>query len=240
VRFINIRSYIDRLQTFIRKQNKPSAQFDYVDSSMFINKVSTTHIYNLYDGDGPLINITDLLFYQLSKNNILLLVGTTSGLFVIKHQEQSPIQLAFPKSIWTVSEYIESLRVINHSSHLIAMNILHLDQIYCFNLEQSLKNQQLHIIFTLPNPSRQIPTKLAIFTNKNKTNNTNNSFECIIGSNHGSFYYHQHQSSEKNQYEISWPQIETSKLPNILSASLNEHYLCLTTNTNLICIYKRQ
>jgi len=74
---------------------------------MFINKVATTHIYNLYDGDGPLIIITDLLFYTLSNDNLLLLVGTTSGLFVIKHQEQLPIQIVFPKSIRTVSEYIE-------------------------------------------------------------------------------------------------------------------------------------
>jgi hypothetical protein len=209
---------------------------------MFINKVPTTHLYNLYGGDGPLIIITDLLFYLSSKDNIplLLLVGTTSGLFVIKHQEQSPIQLAFPKSIWTVSEYIESIRLINNLSPLIAMNILHLDQIYCFDLEQSLKEQQLHIILSFPNLSRQIPTKITIFSINNKNDNTNHSFECVIGNNHGSFSYHQLQSSEKQQTEISWPQIETSKPPSILSASLNEHYLCLTTNNNLICIYKRQ
>ncbi|CAF3907389.1 unnamed protein product, partial [Rotaria sp. Silwood1] len=119
VRFINIRSYIDRLQSFIRKQNKPAAQFDYVDSSMFINKVPITHIYNLYSGYGPLINITDLLFCPLSKDNIVLLVGTTSGLFIIKYQdkqEQLPIQLAFPKSIWTISEHIESFCLINSST----------------------------------------------------------------------------------------------------------------------------
>jgi len=120
------------------------------------------------------------------------------------------------------------------------MNILHLDQIYCFDLEKSLKNQQLHIIFTLSSPSRQIPTKIAIFSIDNKNINTNDSFECIIGSNQGSFYYHQLQSSERKQFENSWSQIEPSKPSNILSASLNKHYLCLTTNNNLICIYKRQ
>lgn len=206
---------------------------------MFIDKISTTHIYNLYDGIGPLIHITDLLFYSLSKTDLLLLVATNSGLFLIKHEEQAPIQLAFPKSIWTISEYIESLTLINQSSHLIAMNILHLDQIYIFDLEQSLKYQQLHIIQTISNPSRQIPTKMAIFS---KTPPNNNSFECIIGSNHGSFYYHQIQSSEKTQFsEISCLETEPSKSGrNILSASLNEHYLCLTTNNNLICIYKRE
>ncbi|CAF0779924.1 unnamed protein product [Adineta steineri] len=241
VRFINIRSYIDRLQSFIRKQNKPTVPFDYVDSSMFINKVSSTHIYNLYDGHGPLILITDLLFYPLSNNNnSVLLVGTTSGLFVIKYQDkqnQSPIQLALPKSIWTVSEHIESLRLINNPIRLIAMNILNLDYICYFDLDQSLKHQQLHIIHSLPNPSRQIPTKMAIYS----TNNADtSSFECIVGSNHGSFFYHKIQSHETKKSICENQQIEISILPNILSASLNEHYLCLTTNNNLICIYKRQ
>jgi hypothetical protein len=214
---------------------------------MFINKVSTTHVYNLYDGDGPLITITAFLFYPFSKDNTLLLVGTTSGLFVIKYQEkqdQSPIQLSFPKSIWTGSEYIESLHLINHQTHLIAINILNLDRICCFNLEQSLKDQQLHIILSLPHPYQQIPTKIAIFS---KNNTINTSFECIIGSNHGSFFYHQIQSYKttdstfKNQqFQIPWSQTDISALPNILSASLNEHYLCLTTNNNLTCIYKRQ
>lgn len=117
------------------------------------------------------------------------------------------------------------------------MNILHLDQIYFFDLEQSIKNQQLKIIFTLSNPSRQIPTKLALFSH----NNLHDSFECLIGSNDGSFYYHQIQSSSNKQSEISWPQPDTSSHPPcILSASLNQQYLCLTTNNNLICIYKRQ
>lgn len=200
---------------------------------MFIHKVSTTRIYNLYDGVGPLIRITDLLFYRSSNDNLLLLVGTTSGLFVINQQDQSLIQLTLPKSIWAVSEYIESFRLVNPSSHLIAMNILHLDQIYFFNLEQSLQNQQLKIIFTLSNPSRQFPTKLALFS----PNNLNDSFECLIGSNHGSFYY---QSSSTKQVEIPWPYTNTSHPPSILSASLNQQYACLTTNNNLICIYKRQ
>ena len=71
--------------------------------------------------------------------------------------------------------------------------------------------------------------------------NINGSFEFIIGSNHGSFYYYQIECYKpKQQFEISWPQIETSSSPNILSVNLNEHYLCLTTDNNLICIYKRQ
>ncbi|CAF1466381.1 unnamed protein product [Rotaria sp. Silwood1] len=250
VRFINIRSYIDRLQSFIRKQNKPAAQFDYVDSSMFINKVPITHIYNLYSGYGPLINITDLLFCPLSKDNIVLLVGTTSGLFIIKYQdkqEQLPIQLAFPKSIWTISEHIESFCLINSSTYLIAMNILGLDQICCFDLQQSLKDQQLHILFLLSNPSRQISTRISTFSMNNKKNNTNESFECIVGSNDNSFFYHQIQTYKtkksifKNkQFKILCEQNDTSESFNILSTSLNEHYLCLTTNNNLICIHKRQ
>ena len=99
IRLINIRSYIDRLQSFLQ-QTKSSVHYDYVDTSMFINKISTTHIYNLYDGVGPLIFITDLLYYRSLKDNILfLLIGTNSGLFVIKNQDQTPIQIPFPKSI---------------------------------------------------------------------------------------------------------------------------------------------
>ncbi|CAF2636526.1 unnamed protein product [Rotaria sp. Silwood2] len=252
VRCINIRSYIDRLESFIRKQNKPTAQFDYADSSMFINKVPITHVYNLYSGYGPLINITDLLFCSLSKDNIVLLVGTTSGLFIIRYQEkqeQLPIQLAFPKSIWTVSEHIESFCLINTRTYLIAMNILGLDQICCFDLQQSLKDQQLHIIYLLSNPSRQIPTRITTFSIDNK-NNMNESFECIIGSDENSFFYHQIQTDkttktkksifENKQFKIFCEQNEVSQSMNILSSSLNEHYLCLTTNNNLICIHKRQ
>ncbi|CAF3974051.1 unnamed protein product, partial [Rotaria magnacalcarata] len=248
VRFINIRSYIDRLQSFIRKQKKPAAQFDYVDSSVFINKIPTTHMYNLYSGQGPLVNITDLLFYPLSKDNIVLLVGTTSGLFIIKYkekQQQSPIQLAFPKSIWAASEHVESFRIINNSTHLIAMNILGLDQICCFNLEQSLKDQQLHIIILISNPSRHMPTKITLLpVNKRKNSSATESFECIVGHNDGSFFNHEIQTYKTKesilktkQYKIKCEQNEIS---NILSTSLNEHYLCLTTNNNLICLYKRR
>ncbi|UJR31091.1 hypothetical protein I4U23_018599 [Adineta vaga] len=234
VRFINIRSYIDRVQTFIRKQNKPTVQFDYVDSSMFINKVCTTHIYNLYEGAGPLITITDLLFYPLAIDHTVLLVATTAGLFLIKYQEkqcQSPIQLVLPKSIWIMSEHIVSLRLINHSFRLIAMNILNLDQIYCFNLEQTLENQQIHIHLSFPNPYPQSATKLTIVSKSDKLS------ECIISSHQGTFYYH---SIESNPSISMDQQVKIFTLPNILSATLNEHYLCLTTNTNLICIYKRE
>ncbi|CAF1086463.1 unnamed protein product [Rotaria sordida] len=251
VRYINIQSYIDRLLSFIRKKTSSTAQFDYVESAMFINKISSTYVYNFDNGDDTILHITDLLFYSLSKTNILLLVGTTSGLFIIKNQ--TPIQLKFPKSICTSGEYIESIRLIDNQTHLIAINILGFDQIYCFDLEQSLLNQQLHIILTLPNPYRQIPTKMTIclINNENDHTSTTMSFECIIGSDHGSFFYHQIRMNSINKklkkptfdnkrYEISWPQIRNSTIPSLLSASLNDNYLCLTTNNNLICIYKRK
>ncbi|CAF1141100.1 unnamed protein product [Adineta ricciae] len=230
VRFINIRSYIDRVQSFIHKQSQSSILFDCDDTSMFVNKVSTTHVYNLYEGIGPLINITDLLFYPLSRDRTVLLVSTTSGLFLINYQEkqcQSPVQLALPKSIWTVSEHIVSLRLIAHPIRLVALNILDLDQIYCFNLEQALENQQVHIHHTFSNPYPQSTAKLAVFSKVNM------SAECILSSQHGAFYYHRFQSNTHDQ------QVKIFTLPNILSADMNESYLCLTTNTNLICIYKR-
>ncbi|CAF0798628.1 unnamed protein product [Rotaria sp. Silwood1] len=251
VRYLNIQSYIDRLLSFIRKKTSPTAQFDYVESTMFANKILSTHVYNFDNGDDTILHITDLLFYSLSKTNIPLLVGTSSGLFVI--QEQKPMRLTFPKSMCTVGEYIESIRLIDNQTHLIAINILGFDQICCFDLEQSLPNQQLNIILTLPNPYRQIPTKMALCLTNNENNHTSTtiSFECIIGSDHGSFFYHQIQMNSINKkvkkptfdnkrYEISWPQIKTSTIPSLLSASLNDNYLCLTTNNNLICIYKRK
>jgi len=234
VRFLNIATHINRLRTYIRKQNQTSVLVDCIESSEFVSKISSTHIYNLYSGTGPMIFITSLLFYPLTNDETILLVGTSLGLFIINHRQQTPIQLAFPKSIWTASEYIESLRLINYqSTRLIAMNILYLDQIYCFDLDKSLREQQLHICFTLSNPFRQIPTKLGVYS-------TDNLFECIVGSNHGSFYYHRIDSSSKHQSEIVWPQTESCPLPYILSTCLNKQYLCLTTNNNLICIYKRQ
>jgi hypothetical protein len=146
--------------------------------------------------------------------------------------------------MWTVGEHIESIRLIDNQTHLIAINILGLDQICCFDLEQSLSNQQLHVILTLPNPYRQIATKMSVYSTKDE----NTLFECIIGSDHGSFFYHQIRMNKKGKkpnfdikrYEISWPQSKTSTIPSLLSSSLNEHYLCLTTNNNLICIYKRK
>ncbi len=250
VRFLNIQSYLDRLLSFVGKQNKPAAQFDYVESAIFPNKISSTHVYNFDNGDDSIIHITDLLFYPISKDKNLLLVGTTSGLFVIR--DQTPIKLTFPKSMWTVGEHIESIRLINNQPHLIAINILGFDQICCFDLEQSLPpNQQLHMTLTLANPYRQIATKMAICSTNNENDNSNSSFECIIGSDHGSFFYHQIRMNsinkkskkpifETKRYEISWPQVKTSPAPSLLSASLNETYLCLTTSNNLICIYKRK
>ena len=198
---------------------------------MFVQKVSTTHLYNLYSGNGPLITITDLLYRRSS-----LLVGTTSGLFVVRKGDQSPMQLAVPKSIWTVSTFIESLRSMNTATSLIAMSILHLDQIYCFDFEQSLQKQQLHILFTLSNPARQIPTKIALFSESD----ISETFECLVGNNDGSLSYHQVSRSSQKHLQIPWSQTDSVHPPNILSASLNDRYLCLTTNNNLICIYRRR
>lgn len=132
------------------------------------------------------------------------------------------------------------------------MNILGLDQICCFDLEKSLKDQQLSITLLLPNVNRNIATKIALCTTQNNDDNTNESFECIVGCNYNSFFYYQIQSYkttatvktknstfEYEQFEISHEENEISKPLSILSASLNEHYLSLTSNSNLICIYKR-
>lgn len=214
---------------------------------MVNNQISSKHVYYFDNGDDTILQITDLLFYTITKDNkSLLLVGTTSGLFVI--HDQTPIRLVFPKSMWTVGEHIESIRLIDNQTHLIGINVLGLDQICCFDLEQSIANQQLHVILSLSNPYRQIPTKMSIC----HINNENISFECIIGSDHGSFFYHQiriNSNSKKSKkqnfntkrYEISWPQqSKNSTIPSLLSSSLNENYLCLTTTNNLICIYKRK
>ncbi|CAF1027500.1 unnamed protein product [Adineta steineri] len=255
VRFLNIKSYLDRFRSFVRKQNKPATQFDYVESTLCDNKISSTHVYHFDNGDDTVINITDLLFYPMSKDNHILLVGTTSGLFII--HDQTPKKLTFPKSMWTIGEYIESIRLINIQTRLIAINILGLDQIFCFDLEQSLPpSPQLHIILTLANPYRQIATKMDVYVTTNENDNNNGSFECIIGSDHGSFFYHQIRMNAINnkktkkatfdnkRYEITWPQVKTSTTtiitPSLLSANLNENYLCLTTSNNLICIYKRK
>ncbi|CAF3709015.1 unnamed protein product [Rotaria socialis] len=250
VRFLNIQSYIDRLGSFIRKKTSAAAQFDYIDSTAFVNKISSTQVYNFDNGDDSIMHITDLFFCPLSKHNIPLLVGTSSGLFVI--QNQTPMRLTFPKSMCTIGEYIESIRLIDSQSHLIAINILGFDQICCFDLEQTLSNQQLHIVLTLPNPYRQIATKIAVcLTNNENDQIPTMSFECIIGSDHGSFYCHQSRMNQMNRkikkplfdtkrYEIVWPQVKNVTPPSILSASLNDNYLCLTTNNNLICIYKRK
>jgi hypothetical protein len=157
------------------------------------------------------------------------------------------MKLPFPKFTWTVGEHIESIRLINNQAHLIIINILGSDQICCFDLEQSIANQQLQMSLSLPNPYRQIATQMAVYEN----DKTGVSFECIIGSDHGSFFYHQIQMNsntkkskkpmfDNQRYEISWPQSKISTIPSLLSASLNEHYLCLTTNNNLICIYQRK
>ena len=209
-------------------------------------------MYNLdAGGENPSISITDLLFYpMLTTKTLLLLVGTTAGLFVIRYrekQEQSLIQLALPKSIWTVSEHIESLGLIDSSTHLVAMNVLGLDHVCCFNLEQALHDQQIHPILSLPNPARQIPTKMAIAPS---TEHTKASFECIVGSHHGSVLHYQIRTRKTSQKaslpqfeytssELTMPVNENSVPPNILSASVNEHYFVFTTSNNLVCIYQR-
>jgi hypothetical protein len=254
VRCITIRSYIDRLQSFISKRNRTTIPFDYVDSTCFIKTVSTTRLYRLdVGGDGPLILITDLLVYCQSTTNIyLLLVATTSGLFVIRYREkheQTLIQIALPKSIWTISEHIESLNLVQHSQQMIVMNVLGLDRFYCFNIEQALSDQQIHICLSLPNPRRLNPTRMATFVfNDNKTNA---SFECILGSNHGSIYHHRIQMQtisstnsidhfEHTYNELTLSSNEPDMLPCVLSACINRYFLVFTTNNNLICIYQRQ
>ena len=156
----------------------------------------------------------------------------------------------FPKSLWTTGEHIESICLIDNRNHLIAINILGLDQICFFDIEQTLLKQQIQLIHTVSNPYRQISTKMAVYSINNEHNNP--TLECIIGSDRGSFFYHQIQMNSNNKkinkrsafenkrYEISWPDVKNSTLPSLLSASLNQHYLCLTTNNNLICIYKRK
>ena len=240
---------MDRFRSFTGKQkSKSSSQFDYVESSEVNKKSSSRQVYNFDNGDDSILHITDLLFYPTSDDPIQhsLLVGTTSGLFLIHNQ--TPTKLTFPKSFWTVGQSIESLRLIEQPRRLLAVNILGLDQICCFDLI----DQQLHLMISLPNPYRQIATKMAVCSTNNE--NTGASFECIIGSDQGSFFYHQiHLHSNNNsqkkskklsfdtkRHEIPWPQSKPSTIPSLLSASLNEQYLCLTTTNNLICIYKRQ
>ena len=241
VRFLNIQSYLDRFRSFIGKQKKSALQFDYADST----KIPSSQVYNFDNGDNSILQITDLLFYPMSKDKQILLVGTTSGLFVI--QEQTPIKLTFPKSMWTIGEHIESIRLITHPTCLIAINILGLDQICCFDLA----DQQLHLVVSLSNPYRQIATKMAVYSSNNENDHPGGSCECIIGSDQGSFFYHQMRMNSINKkgkkatfdtkrHEIPWPQTKPSTVPSLLSASLNEEYLCLTTTNNLICIYKRK
>lgn len=207
-------------------------------------KISSSEVYNFDNGDETILHITDLLFYpngDHSKDS--LLVGTTSGLFIIHNQ--TPMKLTFPKSFWTVGNSIESLRLILQPRCLLALNILGLDQICLFDLI----DQQLHLVLSLPNPYRQIATKMAVCSTNNE--NTGASFECIIGSDHGAFFYHQihlQSNSKKSKkpsfdtkrYEIPWPQSKPSAIPSLLSSSLNDEYLVITTTNNLICIYKRQ
>lgn len=232
---------------FAKKQSQPAG----IPSNLVAPKVSITQTYHLDHGDGSLIRITDLLIYPMSKATepSLLLVGTTSGLFVIR--DQSPMKLTFPKSMCTVGEQIESIRLVDVRTRLIAMNILGLDQICCFDLEQSLPNRQLHVVLSLPNPYRQIASHMAVWTSQDENDQSGMSFECILGSDHGSFFYHQIRANatmkkgkkatfENKHSEIRWPPDKSSTSSSLLSASLNEQYLCLTTNNNLICIYKRK
>ena len=245
VRLLNIQAYLDRLLAFVRQQSKPLASF--------APRLSITETYHLDNGDDSVLHITDLLMCPVSAGSVLL-VGTTSGLFVIR--EQTPMKIAFPTSVWTAGEHIESLGLIEqHSSRLIAMNVLGLDQIYCFDLEQSLVDQQLHVTITLPNPYRQIASRLAVHSTNNENDRSSASFECVLGSDHGSFFHHRirllqpaaitTKRSKKSTFdnqrtEIVWPQhAKTAPLPSLLSSCLNEQYLCLTTSTNLVCIYKR-
>jgi hypothetical protein len=254
VRCINIRSYIDRLQRFLRKLNKPSSvPFDSSDTAAFINKISTTNLYHL-DMLGHLrIQVTDLLFYELKQNNaLLLIVGTTAGLFVIRYREkheQAVMQLPLPKSLWTVSEHIESVRSIDYGDQrLIMMNVLGLDHIYAFQLEQAFTNHAIQFVLSIPNPARRFATRLAVHC---PTASERTLFECWIGSNTGSISQHcvrrkllsQDDELECTSNELPWsiePTTTTLTTTAILSISVNERYLVSTTNNNLIFIYRRR
>ena len=226
---MNIQSYLDRFRSFLGKSKSTDIEN---------KKISSSKVYNFDNGDETILHITDLLFYPNADHS--LLIGTTSGLFIIHNQ--TPMKLTFPKSFWTVGDSIESLRLILQPRCLLALNILGLDQICFFDLI----DQQLHLILSLPNPYRQIATKMAVWSTNNE-----NTGECIIGSDHGAFFYHQihlHSNSKKSKkpsfdtkrYEIPWPQSKSSNIPSLLSSSVNDEYLVITTTNNLICIYKRQ
>lgn len=253
VRCVNIRSYITRLQTFIRKQNKSPMPYDYVDTTLFLSHVSTTNLYHLdAGGNGSLILVTDLLFIPASKkNSSLILVGTTSGLFLIRYREKredNVIQLVLPKSVWTASTYIESISFVELPTPLVAMTVFGLNQICCFNVDQALEDQQIQLIYSFPNPIRQFPTKMTIFPTSDYRNPA---FECVIGSHYGSVYHHQLRMKKllgqlkPNEFdhscsEISYAANESLPPPCVLSSSLNQHYLAFTTTNNLICLYQRQ
>jgi hypothetical protein len=248
VRVIDIQMYLDRLQVFIDRSTQSIKQFDDNHSTSLINQVSFKHVYHI---DESRLQITDLLIYSISNetDRYRLLIGTTSGLYVIR--EQMPMKLTFPKSMCITGEHVESMHLIDESTHLIAMNILGWDQICCFDLEQSLVQQQLHINVILPNPYRQIPCRMGVHIIHDENDRTGVSFECTLGSDHGSFFFHQIRLGtntkkvkklhfDNKRSEMLWTPDKTSISSSLLSASLNEQYLCLTTNNNLIGIYQRK
>ena len=182
-----------------------------------------------------------------------MIVGTTAGLFVIRYREkkheQTLIQLALPKPVWTISEHIESLCLIENSTRLIAMNILGLDRICCFNLEHALQTQQIQIFLSFSNPVRPFPTRISAKSNGELESN---SFQCFVGTTTGSIYHHRiHWRTKSSKYstidcqhtyqELACPleKHEYSQIPTILSTCINENYLVCTTSDNLICIYQR-
>jgi len=242
VRLINIQSYFDRLRQFIRKQIKSSETIDF---SLSNGKLSVTEIYHLDHPDGSMFTITDLLIYP--QKSSILLVATTSGLFLV--QNQTSIKMNFPKSMCTIGENIESLAWIDERSGLFAMNILGYDQICSIDLEQSLVQKQLVVLFQFVDLSRQIACRMSIVRLDNENDSAEKSFECVIGHDKDLIVHHRIRigsmtlkKSKKIQFDDQRTDLPCSmdQSSTILSTSLNERYLCFTTTNNLICIYERE
>ena len=242
VRLIHIQSYFERLRQFIQKQKKSSETIDFPLST---EKLSVTEIYHLDHPDGSMLTITDLLVYP--QKSWMLLAATTAGLFVI--QDQASTKLAFPKSMCTVGENIESLAWIDNRLGLFAMNILGHDQICSIDLEQSLVQKQLVVLFQFVNPPRQIACRMSIVRLANENDASEKSFDCVLGHDNGSIVHHRLRlasmtlkKSKKIQFDDQRTDLPCwmDQSSTILSTSLNERYLCFTTTNNLICIYERE
>lgn len=253
IRCVNLTSYVSRIRCFIRKSNENRNQFDFDDRKDFVRNSSISHVFHLngdHQGKARLI-ITDVLCCSLKTgNNPVILVGTTSGVFVVRYREkkleQTVIQLALPKPIWTVSEQIESISSIETETALIVMTVLGLDQICCFNLDQAIQNQRIEIFLSFSNPARSFPTKIAL-TNSNES--SSKSFECFVGTQRASIFHHRiHWKTKSTKYstidcqhtyeETSFSTDLNPLTSTVLSSCVNENFLVCTTSDNLICIFQ--